>query len=281
MKKILIVGDGSYVGESVKKYLQKYPDEYEIETLHARGFEPEIEQFECYDCVFYVAGIAHRRETRKNAHLYYEVNRNLAVSVAEKAKEAGVKQFIIMSSMAVYGISEGMIKKGTKPKPGTHYGRSKLEADRAIWKMRNQDFKVAVLRPPMIYGKGCKGNYQRLRWLALHTPVFPKVDNERSMLFIGNLNVYIKDCIDGAKQGLFFPQNSEYVNTSEMVRLVALTNGKKVRLTKVLNPLILLLKLSSLGAIDKVFGNLKYELSGDIDRYGFIDTIALTESRMV
>lgn len=278
MKRVLIVGAGSYVGDSVKEYLEMYPEQYKVQILDARSLKPIEEQFAGFDSVFYVAGIAHRKETKENARLYYEVNRDLAIAVAENAKTAGTRQFIVMSTMAVYGLTEGMIKKDTRPKFKSHYGRSKLEADRRIWKMHDSNFRVAVLRPPMIYGKGCKGNYQKLRWLALHTPVFPKVDNQRSMLYIGNLCSFVKQVIDEELWGLFFPQNAEYVNTSEMVKMVALTNGKTVRLTKRFNTFISLMKISPLKSVGKVFGSLKYEKVDTINRYVFEESIKNTES---
>lgn len=275
MKRILIVGAGSYVGESVREYLSRYPDRYEVDVLEARGLKPDKEQMDGFDVVFHVAGIAHIRETRKNARLYYEVNRDLATGVAECAKSAGVRQFILMSTMAVYGMAEGVVKKDTKPKPTSHYGKSKLEADRAIWKLRDEEFRVAVLRPPMIYGSGCKGNYQKLRWLALHTPVFPNTGNERSMLFTGNLCVFVGNIIDRGRSGLFFPQNGEYVDTGRMVREIAASHGRKVRLIQGFG----WISKVPVGAVKKVSGSLVYEHTGDeITEYGFREGIRKSEN---
>lgn len=283
MRKILIVGAGSYVGTEFEKYVRGSEDcsEYEIESINAVGLVPTVEQFKGFDVVFFVAGIAHIKETKENAHLYYEVNRDLAIKVAETAKNVGVRQFIVMSSMAVYGMTEGVIGKKTKPHPTTHYGRSKLEADRAIWKMRGKDFRVAVLRPPMIYGNGCKGNYQRLRKIAQTLPFFPKVSNSRSMLYVGNLCEFVKQIIDSNSRGLFFPQNAEYVNTSEMVSRVGITNGRNARLITLFNPMIGALKHTPWNVVAKVFGSLMYEKVDLIDKYSFEDSIALTESKIV
>ena len=134
MKRVLIVGAKSYVGDSFKEYCETfYCGEFLIDILDARGLKPKAELFKSYDTIFYVAGIAHIKESEKNANLYYDVNRNLSIKVANCAKAAKVGQIIIMSTMAVYGMKEGMIRKDTEPNPCTHYGKSKLEADRAIW----------------------------------------------------------------------------------------------------------------------------------------------------
>ena len=276
MKKVLITGANSYIGDSVRDYLLQFPDKYSVSVKDTRNWTPSVSDFEGYNVVYHVAGIAHRRETRSNVHLYYEINRNLAIEVAKKAKEAGVSQFILMSTMSVYGLTTGFIKKNTKPNPKSHYGKSKLQADRVIWKMRDDNFKIAILRPPMVYGKGCKGNYQRLRQFALNSPIFPDYNNQRSMLYIGNLCVFVKECIDNNKRGLFFPQNAEYTNTSNMVKSVADANGKNIKLTKAFNLAITHIPVS---VINKVFGNLTYDKVDLVDEYGIEESIRLTEEK--
>lgn len=274
MKKVLIVGAGSYVGESFRYYCnENYPENYRIDELDARGLKSVVDQFKGYDCVFYVAGIVHTKETKENIHLYYKVNRDLAIKVAKCAKAAGVNQFIVMSTMAVYGMTEGVIGKDTKPNPKTHYGKSKLEADRAIWKLREKGFKVVILRPPMIYGTGCKGNYQKLRKLALKIPVFPKVDNQRSMLYIGNLCEFIVRLMEETREGVFFPQNTEYVNTSEMVKAIAESHGKKIILISGFG----WVKMLPINTVKKVFGSLTYEHIDEI-LIDFGESVRLTEN---
>lgn len=274
MKKILITGAGSYIGTSFEKYMEKFGNDYSVDTVDMIGDSWKSKSFSGYDCVFHVAGIAHQKETIENAHLYYEVNRNLAIATAKKAKRDGVKQFVLLSSMSVYGMDTGVITKQTVPHPKSHYGKSKLQADERIVKLDCDTFKVVILRPPMVYGKGCKGNYQRLRSFALKSPIFPDYPNKRSMVYIDNLCDFVKDVIDKHKCGLFFPQNSEYVNTSEMVKEIAKGNGRKIHFTKVFNPII---KIMPLGIVKKVFGNLVYDKSDLIDINNFRKSIIISE----
>nr|WP_144927995.1 NAD-dependent epimerase/dehydratase family protein [Paenibacillus bovis] len=257
MKKILITGKNSYVGRSLEKWLGNYPDGYSIDSISLRNDTWKEKDFSKYDVVFHVAGIAHIKETKENAHLYYKVNRDLAIEVAQKAKNESVEQFIFLSSMSVYGIETGVIDKDSPLKPKSNYGKSKLEAEELITNLENSVFKVAILRAPMIYGKGCKGNYTRLAKLALKTPIFPDLDNKRSMIYIDNLSEFIKWVIDNCSSGLFFPQNNEYVNTSKMVEIIAKVNGKRILLTRLFNPLLFLIKRNE--TVSKVFGNLTYE----------------------
>jgi len=162
MKKILITGANSYIGVSFERYMNQFADAYRVDTLDVISDAWKQADMSGYDVVFHVAGIAHRKETAENADLYYRVNRDLAVAIARKAKAEGVGQFVFMSTMSVYGMDAGVITPTTSTTPVTHYGKSKLEAETAISGLQDDNFAVTVLRPPMVYGKGCKGNFQLL-----------------------------------------------------------------------------------------------------------------------
>ena len=207
MKRVLITGDKSYIGESVREYLMASPQEYHVQIKDTMGWEPAVSDFQGFDVVFNVAGIAHIKETEENRHLYYEVNRDLVVKIATVARQAGVRQFVLLSTMSVYGLTVGHITKDTPTNPANAYGKSKTEADEAIAKLADESFRFACLRPPMVYGKGCKGNYQSLRKFALKSPIFPNVENKRSMIYIGNLCEFVRGCIDDERsQAPYHPQ---------------------------------------------------------------------------
>ncbi|CAM2898865.1 NAD-dependent epimerase/dehydratase family protein [Salinicoccus roseus] len=284
MKKILVTGTNSYIGNSLSSWLARYPDDYCIDTISLRDNSWKTKRFSDYDVVFHVAGIAHVSSDPNMEEEYYKVNRDLTIEAAEKAKRDGVKQFIFMSSIIVYGDStseKSIIDRKTEPKPSSFYGESKLQAEEGIKPLESKDFNVVIIRPPMIYGKGSKGNYPKLSKAAQKLPIFPDIDNQRSILHIDNLSEFIKLMIDNEESGTFFPQNSDYVKTSEMVKIIAETHNKKLKLTKVFNPLIKLL-VGKIGIINKVFGNLVY--SDDISTYkkeyrvhDFKETIEATE----
>lgn len=257
MKRVLITGENSYIGTSLENWLMKEPTKYRVDTIDIKDRSWKEKDFNSYDVVFHVAGIAHIKESDDNQNLYYKVNRDLAYDTALKAKKDGAKQFIFLSSMSVYGVENGIIDENTPLKPNSAYGKSKLEAEELINKLQNGSFTVATLRPPMVYGKGCRGNYPKLSRLAFKVPIFPNIDNKRSMIYIDNLSEFVKQLIDNGSTGLFFPQNAEYVNTSEMVRLIADMHGKKVRMTKLFNPI---LRLININIVNKVFGDLVYEM---------------------
>ena len=263
MKRILITGKDSYIGTSFENWLMKEPDKYQIDTLDMRDEKWKEQDFSNYDVVFHVAGIAHVSTDPKMQDLYYQVNRDLTIDVAKKSKDEGVKQFIFMSSIIVYGNGSKdlqVITKETKPNPSNFYGDSKLQAEEGITPLSDDQFKVAIIRPPMIYGKGSKGNYPKLAKLANRIPVFPDIDNQRSMLHIDNLTEFLRLIIDNEENGLFYPQNKEYVKTSQLVKVIAEVHGKKLRLVRFFNPIIKPF-INRISVVNKVFGNLVYENS--------------------
>ena len=284
MKRVLITGKNSYIGTSLENWLMREPDQYKVDTVDMRDVSWKEKDFSQYDVVFHVAGIAHVSSDPKMEGLYYKVNRDLTIETAEKAKAEGVKQFIFMSSIIVYGDSSSskrVIDRNTVPTPSNFYGNSKLQAEEGIKDLETADFKIVVLRPPMIYGKGSKGNYPKLANMAKKIPVFHDIDNERSMLHIDNLCEFIKVMINHEETGLYFPQNKEYVKTSDLVRTIAEVHGKKIIMTKLFNPVLRL--MFGVGIVNKVFGNLVYEKSmSDYDKANyrirtFRESIDLTE----
>jgi len=292
--KVLITGAESYVGTSFEAYVAKhYREHFLIDTLDMRDSSWKNVNFSKYDTIFHVAGLAHAdvgRVTEETKAKYYAVNTDLAIETAKKAKEDGVKQFIFMSSSIIYGDSAPFgkrkrITRNTQPSPANFYGDSKWQADKAIRELDTEDFFVVVLRPPMIYGKGSKGNYPVLAKLAKTLPIFPDIKNERSMLFIDNLSEFLCQIMIRKERGIFWPQNAEYSNTSELVKWIAEVNKHRILISKFWNTGI---KLASKlpggfkGLTNKAFGNMAYdkELSSYDFEYQLItlkDSIKRTE----
>lgn len=288
MKKILITGANSYIGTSFESWMKQFGVKYQIDTLSVRGDEWKQFDFSIYDTVFHVAGIAHAdvsKVSEETKNLYYEVNRDLAINVAKKYKkdlsdQSG--QFIYMSSIIVYGEETNINKKRvitteTKPNPSNFYGDSKLQAEQGLLPMEDVKFKVVILRPPMIYGPNSKGNFPELIKLADSLPFFPAVDNQRSMLFIDNLCMELKELIDNEQSGVFFPQNNEYVKTSDIIEAISKYKQKKILISPLFNYFIKMLGFvpGKIGRLtNKAFGNLIYSPNEIKNNYvGFEDSI--------
>lgn len=280
MTRVIITGAGSYIGTHLGAWLSRRPERFEVEEMSLHGAWDASAFLGC-GCVIHVAGLAHRREQPGDEALYDRVNHALALEVAEAAKAQGVKQFVFFSSMSVYGLSCGRITSQTRPAPNTCYGASKWKAEQALAGMADDAFRVAVLRPPMIYGRGCRGNYPRLSALARSLPLFPRVQNERSMLYIDTLCAFVERLVDSGEGGLYFPQNRDYVSTCAMVREIAACHGRRVRLAPGLAAPIRALA-PRVGLVGKVFGTLTYDQSMSEafrpeEELSFAETIRRTE----
>lgn len=275
-KKVLITGAESYIGQSFIAYAKKYyPENFEIDELDMMGDAWKDYDFSQYDIIYHVAGIAHAdvgNVSEETKEKYYQVNTDLTIEVAKKAKEENVKEFIFMSSMIVYGESapygkKRVIDEHTVPTPANFYGDSKLQADVAVRELADDNFKVIVLRPPMIYGKGSKGNYPVLAKLAKKLPVFPDVDNERSMLYIENLCEFLCQImlVKNVQQNatILVPQNVKWTQTTELVEWIARAYGNNIVKLKVLKLAVCMASRmpGKIGKLtNKAFGNNCYSI---------------------
>ncbi|MGF3194970.1 NAD-dependent epimerase/dehydratase family protein [Facklamia sp. P13055] len=284
-KKVLITGKDSYIGTSFIKYCKENNYDLIIDEVDTRNDKWKQADFSQYDVVFHVAGIAHANAKKSQSDLYYKVNTDLTIEIANHAKKNGVKQFIFMSSIIIYSSSKlnnGEITKDTIPYSKDPYGDSKIKAENGIMPLSDENFKVVILRPPMIYGPNSKGNFPKLVKLAKLTPIFPDYDNKRSMLFINNLTYLIYLIIKDKEKGIFFPQNSDYVKTSDIVKFISIIHSQKNFLTKAFNPSIRF--LINFKFFNKIFGNLYYRK--DMSFYSketyqvvnFFDSIKITEN---
>lgn len=277
MKRVLITGKNSYVGTNVEHWLMREPDKYYVETISLRNPNWREFDFSKFDVVFHVSGIAHVSSKQNMDEQYYKINRDLAIETAIHSKMNGIKQFIFMSSMIIYGNDNPINNTNHIDvkfyNPINAYGKSKLEADLGIQKISGEGFNVSIIRTPVIYGPECKGNFQRLQKLAKRLIVIPNIKNQRSMIYIENFAEFVKKIIDYKEYGIFYPQNNEYVQTSDILRVTRNALGKKTIGLKLFNPLIRFLTKKS-NLFKKIYGNKTYDLSlnnNDKLKYNLVD----------
>lgn len=262
MKKVLVIGANSYIGNSFLKFTDSYfkrSGSIHLEAISASNGAWKTEDYSNYDTVLLLSGIVHRKENTGMEELYDKVNHRMAVKIAELSKKGLVKQFIFLSTAAVYGEDAKRITKDTEPNPTTLYGKSKLAAERDIIELQSDKFRVAILRVPMVYGEGCKGNYPRLVKLAKWVPIFPKLHNRRSMLHIDALCRFLYELIELGDGGYYYPQDDKYVDTCEFIVKLRRDIGKKTWLIRIFNPGILFfMKYNK--SLHKMFDDCYYDM---------------------
>lgn len=270
--KVLITGENSYAGTQFAKRISNLNMNWEIDYISVRTDAWKEQDFSIYDAVYHVAAIVHQKEKVENEELYYKVNRDLTYELALKAKAEGVKSFLFLSTMAVYGLigkigEDTIISKETMPFPTSFYGKSKLEAEELLKGLQSLEFNISILRIPMIYGPNCPGNYNSLSKLAKKTPIFPKINNRRSMIFIDHLSDIGIHLMNNKITGVFFAKNPEDINTLEMVNKIAENHNKKINNSIILG--ILVKKIGNkLNVARKIFGNIIFD-SADCKIDGF------------
>lgn len=263
MLNLLITGANSFIGGAVQSRL-KGSDEISATAVSVRGDGWRSMDFSMYDSILHAAGIAHVSPDPSLNEQYEAVNHRLTVEIARKAKAEGVKQFIFLSSMIVFGEASPAgvrrtITAETAPAPVNAYGQSKLDAENDLRALEDESFRVAIVRPPMVYGAGCKGNYNTLVKLAKKLPVFPKFENRRSMIYVENLAELIRLIALRRDRGTFHPQDARARSVTDIVRQICEVHQKHMRFWSVFAPLVRLAGRG--GIVRRAFGDMVYEQS--------------------
>lgn len=262
MKKVIITGVNSYIGNCIRVSLEKSSN-YDVAMLSMRNDAWKQQESLSADTVIHCAGLVHQSEKDHSLEEYYRVNTELTAELARKAKADGVGLFVFISSISVYGTGSSCIKpicitKQTALNPKRKYSVSKLEAEHELLKLSDDKFRVSIIRAPFIYGAGCPGNYAGLRNFVLKYHFIPKLNNKYSTIYIENLVALIKGILDKKRDGVFTPQNLPVRCTWEMAHEIAVCHGKKVICTSIFNPAIKVASLF-LKPLRSAFGSEYYE----------------------
>lgn len=260
--RILVIGKNGFVSTSFQTYMKKYP-QIQVDAISARNGSWKEYSFDGYDVVYNTTGLAHNDARMGTDEEFMELNRNLPMALAKKAKAEGVNTFINMSSMIVYGDMselgvEGYITKSTVPKPSGIYGESKLAGENAIKQLADDKFHVAIIRSPLIYSENAVDNFLKLTDFAVKSPIFPEIRNLRSMIYADNLCELVKLIAENNATGIYYPQQDKYICTSKLVKDVANATGHKIFMTKIFNPILFLMSKKMI-FVRKVFGSLAYD----------------------
>lgn len=258
MIELLLTGASGFIGSNVRAQM---PDSIRVTPLSVRNDDWRNADFSRFDAVLHAAGIAHVLDGSMMGEAYHEVNCVRTLEIAEKAKKAGVGLFVFLSSIIVFGAPtpagvHAPITPQTAPNPENAYGKSKLDAENGLRAMEADSFRVAILRLPMVYGRGCKGNYTRLASLARKCPLFPAFDNRRSMLYIENLTSLIAKIVFDCPSGTYHPRDGVSRSTCEIARAICAAHGKKCVQTRLLAPAVRLMGKG--GIVRRAFGDQEY-----------------------
>lgn len=279
--KILVIGKSGFVSTSFQNYMKRYP-KITVNAISARNNNWKNYSFTDCDAIYNTTGLAHNDARMGTNEQFMTLNRDLPLALATKAKEEGVKTFINMSSMIVYGDmsklgSKERITSETSPRPTGIYGESKLAGEEAINKLADEQFHVAIIRSPLIYSEHAVDNFLKLMKYAKKGFIFPRIENARSMIYADNLCELVKLIAENNGQGVYYPQQEEYICTSKIIKDVADAAGHKIFLTKLFNPMLYLASKKVM-FVRKVFGSLAYDMKSSNSFGGKYRVVSYEES---
>ena len=259
--KILITGKSGYIGKQLGKHLRE-SKRHEVSFISLRNDDWKKKDLRGYDAIVHLAGLVHQKAGKPLSE-YLRINRDMTAELAEKAKGEGIGHFVFFSTMAVYGETGSVeettvITPETRENPKTPYALSKFLAEKELFQLDDESFTVTVLRPPLVYGRDCPGNFQSLMRIADKAVLFPTLKNQRSMIYIENLLYSVAGILDKRKEGIFFPQDESYRSTYEILRDLRRKQGKRTLRASLLNPVVKALAKRNLTA-GKAFGSLIYQ----------------------
>ncbi|ACZ12787.1 NAD-dependent epimerase/dehydratase family protein [Sulfurospirillum deleyianum] len=230
--KLLITGSRGFLGSY---FINKYKEKYEIKTFSFLQDDINILDCQEIDIILHLSALVHQM-AGASAEEYEKVNVVQTLKLAKKAKESGVKYFLFMSTVKVYGEeTESKYAENSVCNPEDEYGKSKLKAEIELQKLENENFKVSIIRTPIVYGYGVKANIKSLLHLVNKIPLLPfrGIENKRSMVYIGNLCHMIDKIITQKQNGVFLASDDEPLSTSKLIELIAKNLSKKIYLIKI------------------------------------------------
>ncbi|MBL3538082.1 NAD-dependent epimerase/dehydratase family protein [Aminivibrio sp.] len=257
MRRILVTGAAGYIGRNLCSHLLKNGYEVTGSLLNQKdaellpeGVKPVVtgaisgetdwsKSLEGVDGVVHLAAIVHKKETqdKKTEDLFRRTNTDATAALAKQALANGVRSFVFLSTVAVYGVN-----KTTEPltvnspvNPTTYYGKSKWEAEQKLSALfEKADASLTIFRPTMVYGPKAPGNFARLTKLVRMGIPLPlgSVNNKRYFVFIEKLDSLILEGLERDKPGInvHFACDDEPLSTKELIQLAALWEKRKARI---------------------------------------------------
>lgn len=273
-KTLMITGASGFIGSN---FIVRYKEKYNIIPMDLLKVKPEEIDFNGVDAVVHLAALVHQMQGAPREK-YFEVNTELTKRVAEEAKKQGVKHFVFYSTVKVYGYDGDLynhnmiLNEESECNPiNDPYGESKWEAEKILRNLEDDNFKVGIIRPPMVYGKGVKGNMESLIKLIKLLPILPfNYDkNRRSLVNIENLMYLTTLVIDKEAQGVFLPLDEKNISLKEIVEgIESAYNLKRINIPMI-QPIFWLLTKIKPNIMVRLFGTLQFDNKITKDKLGY------------
>ena len=279
---LMITGASGFIGSN---FIERYKDKYNIIPVDLLKIKLEEIDFRGVDTVLHLAALVHQMKGAPREK-YFEVNTELTRRVAEEAKKQGVRHFVFYSTVKVYGYDGDLynhnliLNEESECKPmNDPYGESKWEAEKILRRLENDNFKIGIIRPPMVYGKGVKGNMESLIKLVKMFPILPfNYDkNRRSLVNIENLMYLTALVIDKEASGVFLPLDEKNISLKEIVEGIEKAYDLKRINIPMIQPIFWLLTKMKPNIMVRLFGTLQFDNRLTKEKLGYIAKVKYVE----
>jgi len=229
---ILLTGATGFLGSY---FIKNYNINYIINKFSFRKNNIETIDLLNIETIVHLSALVHQMDGAKKEE-YKRVNVTQTLDLATKAKKSGVRHFIFMSTVKVYGEeTENVYTENSECYPQDEYGKSKLKAEIELLKLEDTTFTISIIRTPIVYGYGVKANIKNLINLVKKVSILPfgKIKNKRSMVYIGNLCHLVYEVIKQRKSGVFLASDDRAVSTSNLIELIAKSLERRIYLIQI------------------------------------------------
>lgn len=260
-KTLMITGASGFIGSN---FIKKYENEYNIIPVCLIKNKPEDLDYTGVDTILHLAALVHQMKGAPEEK-YFEVNTELTRRLATTAKEKGVGHFVFYSTVAVWGTHgyfehDKVITLKTPLNPLTAYAKSKYDAEKILNELKNDDFKISILRPPMVYGENCPGNMKRLEKLVDILPILPFGNNEnkRAVIHVNKLLNETNKIIQNEKEGILIPRDENSISIKDILEGIIEKKNKKRILIKLPKCIIRIFYRINPKVVKSLYGSLVF-----------------------
>ena len=271
-KTLMITGASGFIGSN---FIKKYENEYNIIPVCLIKNKPEDLDYTGVDTILHLAALVHQMKGAPEEK-YFEVNTELTRRLAMTAKEKGVGHFVFYSTVAVWGTHgyfehDKVITLKTSSNPLTPYAKSKYDAERILSELKSDDFKISILRPPMVYGKNCPGNMKKLEKLVDISPILPfrNDENKRTIVHIDKLLYETNKIIQNEKDGTFIPRDDKDMSVKDILEYIFKEKNKEKILIKIPRIGVKLFHKINPRIIESLYGSLVFREERKDENNGF------------
>lgn len=256
--RVLLTGATGFIGKAIQKKLSGYRvrivSRRKLADCPSNHFQKEMSKNENFadclkdiDVVIHTAAKVHKMNSSKHfIDEYSEVNHKATINLAKQAVDAGIKRFIFISSIKVNGektLLNESFKYDDKTNPQDAYAISKAKAEQDLLQLAKvSKLEVVIIRPPLVYGPGAKGNFQTLLKISKKNIPMPlkSINNKRSLVAIDNLVDLIEICMThpNARNQVFLVSDDIAISTSDLINSIKNAYGLKPNLFYI-NPILI------------------------------------------